>query len=408
MVLEHPGVLRDTSLVIVYVGAGSGPFRDLVIAAGHGQMVSRQAGAFRIPKRGRWAFDNGAFGDWKNGIAFNNEEYLRRIRQIVAAPLDRQPDWCVVPDIVGQSSSLAYSLDWKALLKDYAPTMKWYLALQDNFHPDDVDHALCLEKYDGLFIGGTTEWKLATSPFWVQFGHERGLPVHIARVNGPARLQWSVTIGADSVDGTGWVYAGEKWLPYLQDVPEKEVLLFEHSTEFPVSLMPFKAWLEQVYSETSWKERLEKEEDQYDWVDSIGALSPREFTEWFNRAYGTKLTAPEFSSDREYKEWATDLLAYAEHYSGVRPAPPLPEAPIFVLDKRTLVPLSKALGPHRSIDRCKTTGREELVVKDSRGSVMSTAPIIRAWDIQEAKKRAEDLYGKPVIIPSHEKTRKGG
>ena len=64
--------------------------------------------------------------------------------------------------------------------------------------------------------------------------------------------------------------------------------------------------------------------------------------------------------------------------------------------------------PHRSIDRCKTTGREELVVKDSRGSVMSTAPIIRAWDIQEAKKRAEDLYGKPVIIPSHEKTRKGG
>lgn len=393
--------------MIVYVGAGSGPLRDVILAAGHGQMVSRQANAFRIPKYGRWAFDNGAFIDWKHGRPFDNEEYLRRLRKLSDLPDGRLPDWCVVPDIVGMSSSLAYSLEWKSLLKGYAPRLRWYLALQDNFHPDDVDHALCLEKYDGLFIGGTTAWKLATSASWVDFGHKRGLPVHIARVNGPNRLQWSVNIGADSVDGTGWVHAGEKWLPYLQDVPEKEISLFEHPTEFPKEWITFKAWLEEVWSEPAWAKRLENEQDQYDWIDSIWSLSPKEFIEWINRSYGLNIPIHKFESPEEYKEWATDLLAYAEHYAGVRPAPPLPEIPIFVLDDtRTLIPLSKALGPHKSIDRCATTGREELVVKDSSGKVVASNPIIRAIDVEEAKDRALEIYGKPVLIPVHQKTMK--
>lgn len=102
--------------MIVYVGAGSGELRNLIIAAGHGQMVSRQPSSFRIPAHGRWAFDNGAFIDWKYGKPFDNNEYLKRLRRIDELPDEFLPDWCVCPDIVGTASSLAYSLEWKSFL----------------------------------------------------------------------------------------------------------------------------------------------------------------------------------------------------------------------------------------------------------------------------------------------------
>src|ERR1043166_8201895 len=219
--------------MIVYVGAGGGAFRDMVIAAGHGQMVSRQAKAFRVPKKGRWAFDNGAFTDCKNGVPFDNEEFLRRIRQIVELPEERLPDFAVCPDMVASSMSLSHSLEWKALLDEYAPRLNWYLALQDYVHPEDVDRALCLEKFGGLFVGGTTEWKWDTAGFWVEWGHARGLPVHIAGGNGPVPADQAERMGADSIDGTGWGRAGGKWGPYLrkeQRVPER---LFSPSKDMP-------------------------------------------------------------------------------------------------------------------------------------------------------------------------------
>lgn len=283
------------------------------------------------------------------------------------------------------------------------------LALQDYVHPDDVDHALCLENFDGLFIGGTTAWKLQTSAAWVDFGHKRGLPVHIARVNGPVRLQWAVNIGADSVDGTGWVRGGQaktqKLLPYLQNVPEKEVSLFEESTDFPESWLAFGSWLKSIWSEEDWRGRLEDEHDQYEWIDSVWSLSPKEFVEWFNRAHGVEwLRFPEggFESDEEYREWAMDNLAYVERFSGTRPAPPLPPVPGFVVNEaRVLVPLSRALGPHRSISRCKTTGREELVVRDSKGKTIDARPVIRAASPEIALERAKELYKGPIRPEEH-------
>src|SRR3990170_7848161 len=227
--------------MIVYVGAGSGPFRDLVIAAGHGQMVSRQVGAFRNIKFGRWAFDNGAFTDWKNGVPFNEREFLWRVRQLEALPLDRMPDWCVCPDMVGKRLSLLYSLDWRAYLEIYAPGFKWYLAVQDYMTPEDVEYGMSLEKFNGLFVGGTTKWKHETSPRWVELGHSLGVPVHIARVNGAKWLQWAVDIGADSVDGTGWVHAGEKWLPLLQNVPKPSGASI--SRDVPSEWIKFEAFL---------------------------------------------------------------------------------------------------------------------------------------------------------------------
>jgi len=311
--------------VIVYVGAGSGAFRDLVIAAGHGQMVSRQVGAFRNIEFGRWAFDNGAFTDWKNGKPFNDQEFLWRVRQLEKLPLDRLPDWCVCPDMVGKRLSLLYSLDWRAYLKIYAPGFKWYLAVQDYMVPDDVEYALSLERFEGLFVGGTTDWKHETGAAWVELGHSLGIPVHIARVNGPIWLQWAVDIGADSVDGTGWVRAGAKWLPLLKNVPKPSGRAV--SREIPDEWLKFEKFLEKIYrTPEEWITRLpEDSEDDWERYDRIAAMQMDEFIDWYERMYGLYVRAPKpgFRSKRDFNNWKFGLVDQAERFLGKRPAPPV-------------------------------------------------------------------------------------
>lgn len=376
--------------MIVYVGAGSGPFRDLVLAAGHGQIVSRQAWAFRVPKKGRWAFDNGAYTDWKNGESFDNEEFLRRVRQVSELPEDRLPDWCVCPDMVASSVSLVHSLEWKAMLKDYAPRLKWYLALQDHVHPDDVDHALCLERFEGLFVGGTTEWKWDTAPAWVDWGHMRGLPVHVARVNGPGPLAEATAFGADSVDGTGWVRAGGRWLPALQRIPERQAIIPPPGKEFPAQWLRFGAWLREIQSVEDWRRRLDEEADQEAWVDAVWSLSPAEFVEWYSRSYAP-LALPQggFASEKEYREWAMDNLAYATLHMGIRPAPPLPEQAKFAVDEcGVAVPLSK-MSPGRE-RWCENTRRRVYEIVGPAGDVVKSYEIVLAAAVEEAEARTDE------------------
>jgi hypothetical protein len=311
--------------MIVYVGAGSGPLRDLIIAAGHGNMVSRQVGAFRNIKFGRWAFDNGAFTDWKNGEPFNEKQFLWRVRQIEAMPLDRLPDWCVCPDMVGKRMSLLYSLDWRAYLEVYTTGLKWYLAVQDYMVPEDVEYAMSLERFHGLFIGGTTRWKHETSSGWVELGHSIGVPVHIARVNGARWLKWAVDIGADSVDGTGWVRAGAKWLPLLTNMPKASGLPV--SRDIPEEWLEFEAFLHKIYNEPeAWRDRIpgpaEDDEERY---DRIAAMDMDDFIDWYNRMYRVSLSPPSpgFRSKRDFKDWKFGLVDEAERFLDKRPVPPV-------------------------------------------------------------------------------------
>jgi hypothetical protein len=57
-----------------------------------------------------------------------------------------------------------------------------------------------LDQFDGLFVGGTLPWKLATAAEWVRVGHAINLPVHIGRVGTGKRVRWAKRIGADSID----------------------------------------------------------------------------------------------------------------------------------------------------------------------------------------------------------------
>ena len=107
--------------------------------------------------------------------------------------------FAVLPDIVGGGpSSLLTSWKW---LPKLPIGMTYLLAVQDGMRPLDV------EKYlprFGLFLGGSTEWKLSTLPTWGRLCKETGAYFHVGRVNSKKRID-SCLPWADSVDGSSGV-----------------------------------------------------------------------------------------------------------------------------------------------------------------------------------------------------------
>jgi hypothetical protein len=65
-----------------------------------------------------------------------------------------------------------------------------------------------------LFIGGSTEWKLgAEARALAALAKNRGLWVHMGRVNSLRRLRYAADIGCDSVDGTYLAFGPDQNLP---------------------------------------------------------------------------------------------------------------------------------------------------------------------------------------------------
>lgn len=159
------------------------------------------------PRRHPWLLDNYAFSDWRSGRDFDGVAFLSALISAVAAGV--LPDFIVCPDRVATGlESLAFSLRWRALCESvlrarrYAgrpvPRLRWYFVVQDGMTPADV--APIAPEFDGIFIGGSLPWKLATGRAWVAFAHNRGLPCHVGRAGTPKHVAWARRIGADSID----------------------------------------------------------------------------------------------------------------------------------------------------------------------------------------------------------------
>lgn len=153
------------------------------------------------PRRARFFHDNGAYRDFVAGKSFNSPRWMRdqwrmRMRKLM-------PDFVVCPDLVaGGIESLTVSRFWRPDCTEGAPV---YLAVQDGMGEEDVaSHLDALAEeglpYAGLFVGGTMDWKIASTPGWTRFAHERGLRVHVGRVGVPARVRWARDLGVDSID----------------------------------------------------------------------------------------------------------------------------------------------------------------------------------------------------------------
>jgi hypothetical protein len=155
-------------------------------------------------ERGPWPFvpyaiDNGAWPAFKNGRPWSESEWRRLLTW--SALSGQRPLWSIVPDAVGDKDGTLtmwarYSGDVARL--GFVPAF----AAQDGMTFDDVPAEAGV-----VFLGGSTEWKLAAIKPWCRAFPGR---VHVGRVNTWERLWLCYQAGAVSVDGTGWFRKSER------------------------------------------------------------------------------------------------------------------------------------------------------------------------------------------------------
>jgi hypothetical protein len=142
----------------------------------------------------RYAIDNGAWGAYCRREPWESAGFLRLVTALGA-----DADFVVLPDVVGDGPrSLAVSLAWLPELRPLAP--RFLLPVQDGVDPDAVRAQI--GPTVGIFVGGTTVWKLATLPLWAAVARVAGCYLHVARVNTVRRIRRCQCAGADSFDGT--------------------------------------------------------------------------------------------------------------------------------------------------------------------------------------------------------------
>ena len=118
-----------------------------------------------------------------------------------------------MPDVVGDPEGICYAArpqtlknytKWEKRLRKYKTPLAF--AVQDGMKMTDVPCSA-----EVVFVGGSTEWKVKTIPYWCD-----NFPrVHVARVNGWTRLLNCYQAGAESVDGTGYFKAGWNQRPMV-------------------------------------------------------------------------------------------------------------------------------------------------------------------------------------------------
>jgi len=153
----------------------------------------------RFPPAGfRYFIDNGAWTAYQKGIendlaAF--EKYLSKYGECA--------DFVVIPDIVqGGMKSLDLSVSWIGRVSRYGDAL---IPVQDGMTAADLTPLL--ELFDvGLFVGGSTEWKIKTLPIWGNLAKRHGCHLHVGRVNSVKRIALCSLAGVDSIDGTAAIF----------------------------------------------------------------------------------------------------------------------------------------------------------------------------------------------------------
>jgi hypothetical protein len=144
----------------------------------------------RTISHGTYFLDNGAFTAWKNNTKWNENKF-----KVLVSKYPNY-DFVVAPDIVcGGNESLAQSC--KYIEKIPGPL---YLAVQDGMSAKSVLEYIDL--FDGLFVGGSIQWKFSTARMWADIAHLHGKKCHAGRVGTWEGFIHMYASGIDSVDTT--------------------------------------------------------------------------------------------------------------------------------------------------------------------------------------------------------------
>jgi len=145
-----------------------------------------------------FAIDNGAWSAYSRKVSWH-KKYEKRFR-LICDVYGEMSDFIVCPDIVaGGYKSLDLSLSYLDHLKIYGT--KILIPVQDGIQPCSELYSV-LSSEIGLFIGGTTNWKLHNLPTWSWVSEKTNCYLHVARVNSCKRMALCASFKVNSFDGT--------------------------------------------------------------------------------------------------------------------------------------------------------------------------------------------------------------
>lgn len=163
---------------------------DALRAAGWRLLVSAR-GVLRS-EGFRYAIDNGAWTAHQRGEPFDAEAFVRAVELMGSGA-----DWIVVPDrVADREASIEMARTWLPRLRGIAPLL---IAVQDGMTEADLPE---LGQDTGIFLGGSTGWKLRTMRAWGEVARRRRCWFHVARVNTARRIAAAKEAGATSIDGS--------------------------------------------------------------------------------------------------------------------------------------------------------------------------------------------------------------
>jgi hypothetical protein len=143
-----------------------------------------------------FAIDNGAWSCFQQKEPFDINGFNELVERHGGAA-----DFVVMPDVVGEGKkSLRESEQWLKNRFTGVPK-RLLLAVQDGMTVDEVG-AFIRHNQVGIFLGGSTDWKLATMYEWGCVAHALNCYYHVGRVNSLKRIRLCAEAGADSFDGT--------------------------------------------------------------------------------------------------------------------------------------------------------------------------------------------------------------
>jgi hypothetical protein len=176
----------------------TGTLRNLAALrdAGWGLMVTPDSP--RTEKFYDYCIDNGAWSAHTQGVDWN-DTYQAKFERLVE-DLGAGARFIVAPDIVAAGAqSLARSLEWLPALRSVGCLV--LIPLQDDMRPEPALTQHLGDKV-GLFVGGSTEFKISSLPTWSWVAREWDCYLHVARVNTVRRIRYCQAYDVDSIDGT--------------------------------------------------------------------------------------------------------------------------------------------------------------------------------------------------------------
>jgi hypothetical protein len=183
---------------VICYASRTGTRRNLAALRAHGwRLLVSRAGVWRTEGFDRIAGDNGAWADYHAGRPFDADAYERFLDWLAAQPI--VADWLVLPDIVaGGIPSLELSCRYLNRCLSVVPLV--LIAVQDGMTTQNL--APLVGPRVGIFLGGSTAWKLTRMAEWGEFCAARDIHYHVARVNSTKRMSQAIAASADSIDGS--------------------------------------------------------------------------------------------------------------------------------------------------------------------------------------------------------------